>query len=1077
MTFKSHLLFKLMFLFLLFSHNVYSSNLKIDGLSKLNFDDLQALTDINLNKDLFTENDINEIIIDLYNSDLIYNVNSSQDENIFFLYIEENKLIENIYINGNIRIKDELILQNLISKKNLFINKSDISKDINLIRNIYLSKGFNNVSINVSTELFSDDRINIIYSINEGKQFKINRIKFIGNNTYSDKYLSSLISSKSLSFYNLFSSGSNMNIDNFIFDINKLNSFYKSKGFFNVKINFDISDNFLDSYILSFYIEEGDRAKIENIIFDDKNIKFEKFINEFESKFSKKLNKNKNYYDQKLIDNFLSNLNNSLISNNIYNVSFQSNIEINDNLYYLKVFEKKVKPEVINSISIYGNNITKDKTIRSKLNFQPGDYFNQNFFEITKKNLLQYKYINNLDISKSNNEGKTDIILKVDENTQTGQIIAAGTFSGDVGAGLSLGIKDNNVLGTGNNLDTNFLINDENSRFNIALTHYPISTSKLSNKYSIFNTERDLTNSFGFKSEEMGASYSLNFEYNEEIDISSGFSYKRSNRNSPLKSTLSINDNIGNFDVYTFDLSITYDTRNDFLYPTNGALNSVYFEYSPEDISDDSYYKLLARSDLYLKSKNSNRFIFLSNDIGVADASANKLKTTYAFSLGGLNFKGFDYRGIGPKVDNIYLGGNKFFTSTIGIGGSFLFDDKDNISTKLFYSLGSIWDSDYTSQNNLDIRSSVGISFDILTVIGPISFSYAIPIDKNTDDRTREFNFSIGTSFWLSMLKFSRSNFFTIKNTITSNDIEKIIKNNIIDQRNNKNFQIFEISSLKNFRKNSILFLDKKLKLDKINHENISLVTNNKIIFDNKNFKNITLVKNLNDAFIDIVNFIFIHDDSLDYFDDFNLINNSYISKKAIIHKTSKIFNNCVIGKGVEIGKNCIIKNNVVIKSTIIKDNVIICDNSSIGTTGFGFDFKKRGSLNLNPQIGIVIIDDNVHIGSSCTIDRGKIESTYIGKNSMIDNMVHIAHNVQIGQDACIAAQTGISGSVNIDNNVTIGGQAGLAGHISIGKNVIIAAKSGVTKNIKDNSVVAGFPAVDIKEWKRNIIKERKNGH
>ena len=327
------------------------------------------------------------------------------------------------------------------------------------------------------------------------------------------------------------------------------------------------------------------------------------------------------------------------------------------------------------------------------------------------------------------------------------------------------------------------------------------------------------------------------------------------------------------------------------------------------------------------------------------------------------------------------------------------------------------------------------------------------------------------------MLKFSRKNFFTIKNRFTSNDIKKIIKNNIIDQRNDKIFQIFEISSLKNLRENSILFLDKNLKLDKINYESIFLVTNNKLIFENKNFKNITLVKNLNDAYIDIINFTFIHDDSLDYFDDFNFINNSYISKKSIIHKTSKIFNNCVIGKGVEIGKNCIIKNNVVIKNSLIKDNVTICDNSSIGTTGFGFDFKNRGSLYLSPQIGIVIIDDNVHIGSSCTIDRGKIDSTYIGKNSMIDNMVHIAHNVQIGQNACIAAQTGISGSVNIDNNVTIGGQAGLAGHISIGKNVIIAAKSGVTKNIRDNSVVAGFPAVDIKEWKRNIIKERKNGH
>ena len=95
----------------------------------------------------------------------------------------------------------------------------------------------------------------------------------------------------------------------------------------------------------------------------------------------------------------------------------------------------------------------------------------------------------------------------------------------------------------------------------------------------------------------------------------------------------------------------------------------------------------------------------------------------------------------------------------------------------------------------------------------------------------------------------------------------------------------------------------------------------------------------------------------------------------------------------------------------------------------------------------------------------------------MIDNMVHVAHNVIIGNNACIAAQTGISGSVKIGDNVTIGGQVGLAGHITIGENVIVAARSGVTKNIQDNSVVAGFPAVDIKEWKKNIIRQRKYGH
>ena len=327
------------------------------------------------------------------------------------------------------------------------------------------------------------------------------------------------------------------------------------------------------------------------------------------------------------------------------------------------------------------------------------------------------------------------------------------------------------------------------------------------------------------------------------------------------------------------------------------------------------------------------------------------------------------------------------------------------------------------------------------------------------------------------MIKFNRSDFFSIKNDVKSNDIENLLKNLVINKRINSYFEIKDISTLNNLKEHSVLFLDKNIKFDKSIFDNIIIVTNNNSLFDDTKYKNIIHVNSINDSFNNIINFIYSHDDSLDYFDEFDQINNSLISKNATIHKTSKISNNCVIGKGVKIGKNCIIKNNVVIKNSLILDNVVICDNTSIGTTGFGFDFKKRGSSYLNPQIGIVIIDNNVHIGSSCTIDRGKLDYTYIGKNSMIDNLVHIAHNVQLGDYACIAAQTGIAGSVTIGKNVTVGGQVGFAGHINIGQNVVIAAKSGVTKDIIDNSVVAGFPAIDIKEWKRKIIKEKKNGH
>ena len=326
------------------------------------------------------------------------------------------------------------------------------------------------------------------------------------------------------------------------------------------------------------------------------------------------------------------------------------------------------------------------------------------------------------------------------------------------------------------------------------------------------------------------------------------------------------------------------------------------------------------------------------------------------------------------------------------------------------------------------------------------------------------------------MYSFSRKNFFPIKKILRLNEIETLLKKEILKSKINHNFEINDVSSPNNLMKNSLLFLsDMPKNLNQL-LDDICVITD-KVNYFNNDFKNIFLVNDLSFSYNIILNEIFSHEDQLSYKDEFDYINGSFISKLSNVSDSVKIGKNCLIGRGVEIGENCILKNNVVIKNAIIKSNVIICDNTSIGTTGFGFDFKNRGSNNLNPQLGIVFIDDFCHIGASCTIDRGKIDFTYIGKNSMIDNLVHIGHNVIISDNACIAAQSGISGSVKIGSYVTIGGQSGFAGHINIGDNVMVAGKSGVTKNLKNDSVVAGFPATDIKKWKKKIIKERNNGY
>ena len=326
------------------------------------------------------------------------------------------------------------------------------------------------------------------------------------------------------------------------------------------------------------------------------------------------------------------------------------------------------------------------------------------------------------------------------------------------------------------------------------------------------------------------------------------------------------------------------------------------------------------------------------------------------------------------------------------------------------------------------------------------------------------------------MNRFIRSNFYPYKQNIYVKDLEKRFKKFILKISISENFLIKDVSSLENYRKNSIIFVYKPI-TKPIKKIDILLVTDNIDIYDENKCSNKLLVENLDQFYVSVLNELFYNEDNGSLDDEIELVNNSYISKHSNIHSSSKIGSNSYIGRGVEIGKNCIIKNNVVIKNSIILDDVIIGDSTVIGSTGFGFNLSMMGANNSLPHVGIVIISNNVRIGSSCTIDRAKIESTFVGKNTMIDNLCHIAHNVHIGEAVCIAAQCGISGSTKIGNNVIIGGQSGFAGHINIGHNVLVAAKSGVTKNIIDNSKIAGFPAVDIKEWKKQIINNKRNGY
>lgn len=191
---------------------------------------------------------------------------------------------------------------------------------------------------------------------------------------------------------------------------------------------------------------------------------------------------------------------------------------------------------------------------------------------------------------------------------------------------------------------------------------------------------------------------------------------------------------------------------------------------------------------------------------------------------------------------------------------------------------------------------------------------------------------------------------------------------------------------------------------------------------------------------------------------------NVVISAGCVVGDNTKIFHNTVIMENTQIGNNCLLHPNVSIRENCkVGNNVIIHSGTVVGSDGFGYSTDEKGVYHKIPQVGNVIIEDDVELGSNVSIDRAAIGSTVIKRGCKIDNLVQIAHNVVLGEDTVISAQTGISGSTKIGKHCILAGQAGLVGHIELGDNVVITAQSGVSKSILKPGYYMGSPAMEIK--------------
>ena len=729
-----------------------AKSLTIDNNKRLTFDDINNLTTFDLSSNNLNEDNFNLIIKDLISSDLISSVVTSIDSENFYISIVESFFINEIYINGNVKLKNLDILENIPIKKNSFIDNNKISSTAQIMENLYASIGQQNVIVNYYLEQFNNESFNLIYEIDENIEKYVSDILIYGNSFISNKFIKSSLTIKEKKLFTPLSTSNFIDKNKVNSNLKKISLIYKNKGFLDFSINYEIK-NKKNKIILSLYIEEGARYQINDIVFNSNN----EIINslfDLSKIETKKLLKNE-YYNSDDIYQISNSFNEELIASNNPNLSVEhSYIIIDRNKVNISFYTYESQPVTINKVSFYGNRLTKDLTLRKQIFIKPGELYTQHKVQKSINNLIRKSYINNATIiSNKNTDNSLDVDITISEKAKSGNFKIGAGYSSQRGAGSSVGLSDSNLFGTGNKLDSEITLSNKTIFFDLKYNKFYIGKYSIDNTYRVFNNEEDLKTTYGYKRKSIGSDFTLKVPYKYDISKDEYFTFATGFVTSDVYELTSlatsvVDQNSGKSNNFYFNTGYTNNTTNNTFNPTSGKYHQIILSLSPSGLSDDDYIKLATVNNFYFNQGNNNNSFFILSKLGLASGISDKIKTKDSFSLGG-DFKGFQYSGIGPRDSSSnYLGGTKMYQLTAGYSSPYLFDNSDTFIVRYFGTVGSLFDSEYTSTfDSNSPRLSLGVSVDVMTAIGPLSFSLASPISKDSKDKTQSFDFSIGSTF------------------------------------------------------------------------------------------------------------------------------------------------------------------------------------------------------------------------------------------------------------------------------------------------------------------------------------------
>jgi outer membrane protein insertion porin family len=691
---------------------------------------------------------INNLTKKIYDTDFFADVKISFNQDALTINVIENPIVNFFYING---VKDsdlDQVNKIVTLKENSIFSSSKLKKDIEAIREFLNASGYYQALITPEVIKIDNNQINLIINIDKKEISKIKNIYFIGNKYFSNNQLMDVITSTEDGWWKIFSTSA-LSEQRIEYDKQLLKDFYKSKSFYDAQIesafaSIDKNNKFTLTYSINsgkkykfgdYDLKVSDLALKEEDIKEIKNISNKLLKNEFYSPLTiNKINKQiTDFLETRRYGNFEINIQDLKVADDKINIIVQLN---------------EGQKSLVNKINIKGNTITEEKVIRDNLIISEGDQLNSSKVKKSIDNVKSKQLFSKVDykIEDSDKKNFKDLNLFVKEQP-TGSI-SAGVGYGTNGGLFEASVNERNFLGQGINLNFTGRLSSDVIRGELSFVDPNYKNSNKELAASLFSEIDDYSNS-GYQNKRAGTRFATKYEIYEDIFFRPNLGVQFDKLEVTGTASSLLRSRQGDFVTTSLGYNFSYDQRDSKFSPTSGSI--IYFDQNIATFFSDiptvqtgvgaTFYKELF-SEKFIgsaKAKLANVVAFNDKDVKLSDrifASASDIR-------------GFEQRGLGPVDSGDHIGGNNL--ATLSLKSTFPNPIPENLraTTFLFLDMGNVWGADYSSliSDSSKLRTSTGIALDLMSPIGPLSFTYSIPLSKASTDKEQNFLFNIGSSF------------------------------------------------------------------------------------------------------------------------------------------------------------------------------------------------------------------------------------------------------------------------------------------------------------------------------------------